>query len=128
MTPTKKPASVPRASMETEAYARSGSRRKKIETLFGDAERNLGPTRHRLRGLSGAGDEFLLTATRAEPETAGQTRHHPATQTGDRLIHAPTQRKYRPQKQTPPRQRSAAMEIRPLQAIADTETVSSPTF
>ncbi len=63
MTPTKKSASVPRASMETEAYARSGSRRKKIETLFGDVKHNLGLTRLRLRGLSGARDEFLLIAT-----------------------------------------------------------------
>lgn len=51
-----------RALMETEAYRQSGRRRKKIETLFGDAKRNLGFTRLRLRGLSGARDEFLLTA------------------------------------------------------------------
>ena len=44
-------------------YARSRSERKKIETLFGDVKRNLGLTRLRLRGLSGARDEFLLTAT-----------------------------------------------------------------
>ncbi len=37
--------------------------RKKIERLFGDAKRNLGLTRLRLRGLTGAGDEFLLAAT-----------------------------------------------------------------
>ena len=49
--------------METEAYTRSRSQRKKIETLFGDVKRNLGFTRLRSRGLSGAGDEFLLTAT-----------------------------------------------------------------
>ena len=49
--------------METEAYARSGVKRKKIETLFGDAKRNLGFTRLRLRGLTGARDEFLLVAT-----------------------------------------------------------------
>ena len=30
--------------------------------MFGEAKRNLGFTRLRLRGLSGAGDEFLLTA------------------------------------------------------------------
>ena len=49
--------------METEAYARSGVKRKKIETLFGDVKRNLGLTRLRLRGLTGARDEFLLVAT-----------------------------------------------------------------
>jgi hypothetical protein len=51
-----------RALMETEAYRRSGRRRKKIETLFGDVKRNLGLSRLRLRGLAGARDEFLLTA------------------------------------------------------------------
>jgi transposase len=52
-----------RAIMETEAYDRSALRRKKIEILFGEAKRALGFTRLRLRGLSGASDEFLLTAT-----------------------------------------------------------------
>ena len=52
-----------RPLMETEAFGRSRTRRKKIETLFGDVKRNLAITRLRLRGLSGAKDEFLLTAT-----------------------------------------------------------------
>lgn len=52
-----------RALMGTEAYDRSALRRKKIETLFGEAKRTLGMTRLRLRGLAGATDEFLLTAT-----------------------------------------------------------------
>ncbi len=51
------------ALMETDAYKQSRSQRKKIETLFGDVKRNLGLTRLRLRGLTGARDEFLLTAT-----------------------------------------------------------------
>ncbi len=51
-----------RALMETDAYKRSRSQRKKIETLFGDVKRNLALTRLRLRGLTGARDEFLLTA------------------------------------------------------------------
>ena len=51
------------ALMETDAYKQSRGQRKKIETLFGDAKRNLGLTRLRLRGLTGARDEFLLTAT-----------------------------------------------------------------
>jgi len=52
-----------RSLMGSEAYVHSGRERKKIETLFGDAKRNLGLTRLRLRGLTGARDEFLLTAT-----------------------------------------------------------------
>ena len=51
------------ALMQTEAYRASRSARKKIETLFGDAKHNLALVRLRLRGLSGARDEFLLTAT-----------------------------------------------------------------
>jgi Transposase DDE domain len=51
------------ALMQTEAYRVSRSARKKIETLFGDAKHNLALVRLRLRGLSGARDEFLLTAT-----------------------------------------------------------------
>jgi transposase len=54
---------VARALMGTEAYLQSGRERKKIETLFADAKRNLGLTRLRLRGLTGARDEFLLAAT-----------------------------------------------------------------
>jgi transposase len=49
--------------METEAYGASSGERKKIERLFGEAKHILALTRLRLRGLSGARDEFLLTAT-----------------------------------------------------------------
>ena len=52
-----------RSLMATEAYLQSRRARKKIETLFGDVKRNLGLTRMRLRGLTGARDEFLLLAT-----------------------------------------------------------------
>ncbi len=52
-----------RALMGTDAYLQSGRERKKIETLFGDVKRNLGLARLRLRGLTGASDEFLLLAT-----------------------------------------------------------------
>jgi len=52
-----------RALMETEAYARSSNDRKKIEALFGEAKHVLSMVRLRLRGLTGARDEFLLTAT-----------------------------------------------------------------
>jgi transposase len=52
-----------RALMETKAYRISRAERKKIETLFGEAKQILSMVRLRLRGLSGARDEFLLTAT-----------------------------------------------------------------
>lgn len=47
----------------TEPYRQSAIERKKIETLFGEAKNVLGLTRLRLRGLTGAHDEFLLAAT-----------------------------------------------------------------
>ena len=50
------------ALMETDAYWQSALDRKKIEGLFGEAKRHLSMTRLRLRGLTGASDEFLLTA------------------------------------------------------------------
>jgi hypothetical protein len=52
-----------RTLMETEAYGVSAGERKKIEALFGEAKNILSMVRLRLRGLSGAQDEFLLTAT-----------------------------------------------------------------
>ncbi|MEE8454925.1 MAG: IS1182 family transposase [Limibaculum sp.] len=48
--------------METEAYVASSSERKKIERLFGEAKQILSMVRLRLRGLTGARDEFLLIA------------------------------------------------------------------
>jgi hypothetical protein len=51
------------ALMQTEAYRVSRSARKKIETLLGEAKQIHSLVRLRLRGLSGARDEFLLTAT-----------------------------------------------------------------
>jgi len=47
----------------SEIYNQSARDRKKIERLFGEAKRNLGMTRLRLHGITGAKDEFLLTAT-----------------------------------------------------------------
>ena len=41
----------------------SSGERKKIERLFGEAKQILSMIRLRLRGLTGARDEFLLTAT-----------------------------------------------------------------
>jgi transposase len=54
---------VVRSLMETEAYSQSACDRKKIEGLFGEAKHILAMTRLRLRGLTGARDEFLLIAT-----------------------------------------------------------------
>jgi len=51
------------ALMQSDAYAVSCAERKKIEALFGEAKHILALTRLRLRGLAGARDEFLLTAT-----------------------------------------------------------------
>jgi hypothetical protein len=52
-----------RAMMGTQPYEQSRRERKKVELLFGELKRNLALTRLRLRGLSGARDEFLLAAT-----------------------------------------------------------------
>jgi hypothetical protein len=61
--PNEKARDYARALMATDAYDRSRNQRKKIEILFGDLKHNLALTRLRLRGLGGAKDEFLLTAT-----------------------------------------------------------------
>jgi hypothetical protein len=52
-----------RSLMDTKAYRISRAERKRIETLFGEAKSILSMVRLRLRGLTGARDEFLLTAT-----------------------------------------------------------------
>ncbi len=52
-----------RTLVQTEAYVDSSGERKKIEALFGEAKSILSMVRLRLRGLTGARDEFLLTAT-----------------------------------------------------------------
>jgi len=54
---------VARAVRETPAYRRTRRQRKQVEMLFAHMKRNLKMDRLRLRGLSGARDEFLLTAT-----------------------------------------------------------------
>ncbi len=52
-----------RAVGQTAAYQRTRRDRKKVEMLFAHMKRILKMDRLRLRGLSGARDEFLLTAT-----------------------------------------------------------------
>ena len=54
---------VAREVAKTPAYRRTRRQRKQVEMLFGHMKRILKVDRLRLRGLSGAQDEFLLTAT-----------------------------------------------------------------
>jgi transposase len=54
---------VARAVARTPAYRRSSRQRKQVEMLFAHMKRVLKVDRLRLRGLKGAQDEFLLTAT-----------------------------------------------------------------
>jgi len=54
---------VARELADTPAYRQSRKDRKKVEILFGHMKRILRLDRLRLRGLSGAHDEFLLAAT-----------------------------------------------------------------
>lgn len=52
-----------RALKGTEAFERSARERRKVEMLFAHLKRNLSFRRLRLRGITGASDEFPLTAT-----------------------------------------------------------------
>ncbi|MFQ6007206.1 MAG: transposase [Woeseia sp.] len=54
---------VARAVARTPAYRRTRRQRKQVEMLFAHMKRILKMDRLRLRGISGARDEFLLTAT-----------------------------------------------------------------
>ena len=53
---------VARAIAKTDAYKQSRKDRKKVEMLFAHLKRIMKLDRLRLRGLSGAKDEFLLAA------------------------------------------------------------------
>jgi len=54
---------IARALAKTEAYEQSRRERKKVEMRFAHMKRIFKLDRLRLRGLSGAKDEVLLTAT-----------------------------------------------------------------
>jgi hypothetical protein len=54
---------VARAIRKTPAYQKTRRQRKQVEMLFAHMKRILKVDRLRLRGMSGATDEFLLTAT-----------------------------------------------------------------
>jgi hypothetical protein len=77
-----------RALIQTEAYVDTSGERKKIEALFGEAKNILSMVRLRLRGLSGARDEFLLTATVQNLKKAGRTHRKTAPADHDGLTHA----------------------------------------
>ena len=53
---------VARRKMTTKAFARSRDKRKRVEMRFGHLKTHHGFERLRLRGLSGARDEFHLAA------------------------------------------------------------------
>lgn len=54
---------VARAITKTDAYKQSRKERKKVEILFAYLKRILRMDKLRLRGFTGAQDEFLLAAT-----------------------------------------------------------------
>ncbi len=66
-----------RAIAKTEAYAVSCRERKKVEMLFAHLKRILRLERLRLRGPSGAKDEFLLAATAQNLRKLAKLAHFP---------------------------------------------------
>jgi len=67
---------VAREIAKTDAYVRSRRERKKIEMLFAHLKRILRLDRLRLRGPSGARDEFLLAATAQNLRKLAKLIHH----------------------------------------------------
>ena len=74
MTPIRK---IARRIRKTPEYARSRRLRKKVEMLFAHQKRILKVTRLRLRGLSGANDEFTLAATAQNLRRLAMLTHGP---------------------------------------------------
>jgi len=68
---------VAREIAKTEEYQQSRKDRKKVEVLFGHMKRIMNFNRLRLRGISGAGDEFVLTATAQNLKKLAQQRYKP---------------------------------------------------
>lgn len=68
---------VARDIMKSDAYKQSFRERKKIEVLFGHLKRIMNLDRLRLRGLTGASDEFLLAATVQNLKKLAQQRYKP---------------------------------------------------
>lgn len=68
---------VAREIAKTEEYQQSRKDRKKVEVLFGHMKRIMNFDRLRLRGISGARDEFVLTATVQNLKKLAQQRYKP---------------------------------------------------
>ena len=64
-----------RAPAGTAAFERSARERRKVEMRFAHLKRHLGFRRLRLRGLTGASDEFLLVAIVQNLKEAGPLPH-----------------------------------------------------
>ena len=77
---------VARAIGRTPEYLQSRKDRKKVEVLFAHLKRILKLDRLRLRGLSGAGDEFLMAATVQNLKKLANLRYKPP----DHRISVPT--------------------------------------
>lgn len=68
---------VARAIKTAAQYKQSRKDRKKVEVLFAHLKRIMGFDRLRLRGISGARDEFLMAATVQNLRKLAQTRYKP---------------------------------------------------
>ena len=66
-----------RGLMGSKAFKTSVRQRKKVERGFGDLKRNLGLMRLRLRGLSGAREEFLLASSVQNLKKLAKHQHPP---------------------------------------------------
>ena len=96
--------------MKTEAYGRPRTRRKRIETLFGDAPQLLALTRIRLRALLGAKDEFLLASTVQNLKRLVKLAATPPATADNRLKNSPKFRNLRRQIKNPSRHQAKAEE------------------
>jgi hypothetical protein len=61
---------IARKRMKTKAFAKSRDERKRVEMRFAHLKTHHGFERMRLRGLSGARDEFHFSRYRAEPQNS----------------------------------------------------------
>lgn len=66
-----------RAISQSQAYQQSRKDRKKVEVLFAHLKRIMNFDRLRLRGITGAHDEFLLAATAQNLKKLAQLRYKP---------------------------------------------------
>ena len=71
---------VARDICETPEYLQSRKDRKKVEVLFAHLKRVMNFERLRLRGITGAHDEFLLAATVQNLKKLAQQRYKPPDQ------------------------------------------------